>query len=417
MRTFSLCFFGGTWLSLSFTSIDLLNAAGFSAAVLALCIIPILFSRRPSRRFLTAVFALCLGFAYAALYIQQHNQQQLPEALAGQNLLLSGVIRGLPEANDQGYQFLFQLESAILPAAEVDDADDDVIVPALSGLLRLSWYRHFPSQLNSGDRWQLLVRAKPPNGLMNPGSMDYEKWLFAQRIIATGYVRQSAQNQRLGPSRSGYIDRLRQQVQRAIQYHLEDWPEQGLVAALAVAARSDMNVAQWEVLRRTGTSHLMAISGLHIALVAGLGCLPVLVIWWLWPRLYLWLPVRMAAGLSGALAALAYALMAGLTLPTQRALVMVLVLLAGLLWRRNIPFTVVLCWALQAVLLLDPLAALSPGFWLSFAAVLMIFLLTRRDVRRRSKWSVIGIQFGLSLGMIPLTASWFGTVSLVSPLA
>ncbi|MEZ5536191.1 MAG: DNA internalization-related competence protein ComEC/Rec2 [Thiolinea sp.] len=407
MRTFSLCFFGGTLLINGFMFLPSIGSWGWGGIILSVFCAPAVFLLPGQRRWWFALLAVMLGFGYAWLEADTQIRQQLPESLAGKDLLLTGVIRGLPEADSESRRFLFQLETASTEERLVD----------LSGTLRLSWYRHFPPRLNSGERWQLVVRAKPPNGFMNPGGMDYEKWLFAQRIIATGYVRDSGHNRPLGMSSSGYIDHLRQQVQRAIQYHLEGRTEQSIVAALAVAARSDISDQQWEVLRRTGTSHLVAISGLHIALVAGFGFLPVFMIWWLFPRLYLWMPVRIAAGFTGALAALLYALMAGFTLPTQRALVMVLIILAGLLWRRQIPFTVILSWALLAVLLIDPLAAMSPGFWLSFLSVLMIFLLTRRDLRRKHKWGVLSIQLGLSLGMIPLTASLFGSASLVSPLA
>lgn len=373
------------------------------------------FRCRACFRWLAIPAFVALGFLYASFHAYSHIHQQLPEQLAGQDLILTGVVRGLPEADSESRRFMFDIEKAEL-AKPSGDAGNAAPV-GLSGKIRLSWYRHFPPQLNAGERWQLVVRAKPPNGFMNPGGFDYEKWLFSQRIIGTGYIRRSELNQSLGSSWSGAVDHIRQQVQRAIQYHLEERSEKGIIAALAVAERSNITAGQWEVLRRTGTSHLVAVSGLHIALVAGFGFFPVFVIWWLLPRLYLWLPVRIAGGVSGAMAATVYALMAGFTLPTQRALVMVLIILIGLVARRGIPFMVILSWALLAVLLLDPLASLSPGFWLSFLSVLMIFLLTRRDLRRKSKWSVLTIQIGLSLGMIPLTAGLFGSASLVSPLA
>nr|CAA6801789.1 MAG: DNA internalization-related competence protein ComEC/Rec2 [uncultured Thiotrichaceae bacterium] len=366
---------------------------------------------RLNRKLLLASVFITVGFLYAWLHAYLHIAQQLPENLAGKDLILTGVISGLPEAGSESRRFTFEIEKA------EQTVPGETKAVALSGKVKLGWYRHFPQQLNAGERWQLVVRAKPPSGFMNPGGFDYEKWLFAERIIGTGYVRRSELNQPLGNVWSGGVDALRQQVQQAIQYHLEDFPELGVIAALAVADRSAISTEQWEVLRRTGTSHLVAISGLHIALVAGFGFFPVLMAWWLFPRLYLWLPVRIAGGVAGAMAATVYALMAGFTLPTQRALVMVLIILVGLLGRRAIPFASILCWALLAVLLLDPLASLSAGFWLSFLAVLMIFMLTRRDLHRKRKWDVLTIQIGLSLGMIPLTAGFFGSASLVSPLA
>lgn len=363
----------------------------------------------------------CVSLLFCALglcwtYWQADNllQSRIASELEGQDLLVEGYIRGIPAYTEDSLRFVFEVRQAQL--AKNNEA------AALNGKMRIGWYRHFPEGMQAGERWRLMIRAKQPNGSMNPGGFDYEKWLFSQRIIASAYVRKSYENSRLISGEasgltqglSDSVDRIRHSILEAIQQTLAKQPQQSIVAALAVAWRDDISREQWEVLRRTGTSHLVAISGLHIGLVAGAGFLLVWGIWWCFPLLYLYLPVRIAGAVAGAALAMGYALLAGLTLPTQRALLMVLIIMLGLLLRRSIPFTQTLALALLAVLLLDPLAPLSAGFWLSFLSVLMIFLLSQRSIRQRSKWLVITIQLGLSLGMIPLTASLFGSVSLVS---
>ncbi|MEZ5448765.1 MAG: DNA internalization-related competence protein ComEC/Rec2 [Thiolinea sp.] len=139
---------------------------------------------------------------------------------------------------------------------------------------------------------------------------------------------------------------------------------------------------------------------------------------WGWPRVFLWVPAGMLAAGLGAVSATMYALLAGLTLPTQRALTMVLVLLAGLLLRRFWSLSHSLAVALVAVLLLDPLAGLSPGFWLSFGAVALIGLMVGRRLKREGMiTTALRIQLGLALGLLPLTASLFGMAFWVAPLA
>lgn len=340
-----------------------------------------------------------VGSLYALLTAMQIQGSWLPQTWEGVDRLVTGVVADVPENRVGGLSFLL----------DVDDA-------AYQGRLRLAWYADELPDIRAGERWQLLVRGKRPHGFANPGAFDYEQWLFAQRIGGNGYVRESTKNQRLEAVPSLYPGNIRQSVRDAIRQALGDTPAAALIEGLAVAYRADISQDQWDVLRKTGTSHLLAISGLHIGLVAGFGFLPVWLVWRLFPALYLWLPVRIAGGVVGAMLACGYALLAGFGIPVQRALVMVLVLMAGLLLRRQIPFSVTYALALLLVLLIDPLAPLSAGFWLSFAAVaLLAFLAGRR--RRSGKASFLWIQLALSVGMLPLTAGFFGSVSLASPFA
>ncbi|MBU0653960.1 MAG: DNA internalization-related competence protein ComEC/Rec2 [Gammaproteobacteria bacterium] len=402
MRTFSASFFLGVSILLLMPvlpSVVWLAGVGFTCLLMAMA--GWLFRRKATlwAGLPLLVAGIGAGVLYAVLAAMQIQASWLPEAQEGQDLLLAGVIADVPELTDGGLRFLL-------------DADGD----AYQGRLRVAWYADDLPEIRAGERWQLLVRGKRPHGFANPGGFDYEQWLFAQRIGGTGYVRESAENLRLEAVAAFHPDNVRQSLRDAIRQALGDTPAAALVQGLAVAYRADISPQQWDVLRRTGTSHLLAISGLHIGLVAGFGFLPVWLLWRMFPGLYLRMPVRIAGGVAGAVLACLYALLAGFSIPTQRALVMVLVLLAGLLWRRQIPFSVTFALALLLVLLLDPLAPLSAGFWLSFAAVgLLAFLAGRR--RRAGKAAFLWVQLALSVGMLPLTAGFFGSASLVSPLA
>ncbi len=287
--------------------------------------------------------------------------------------------------------------------------DADAPVPRR---LRLSWYGGPP--VHAGEIWRLTVRLKSPRGFHNPGGFDYERWLFAHGIGATGYVRRSDGNRLLEPPRG--IDALRGRLAAAIARSLDDSSLSGLVRALALGARDGISPGQWQVLRRTGTAHLVAISGLHIGLVAGL------LLWTgrrLWLRFGTW---RIDAGTAGAasalLGAVGYAALAGFSLPTQRALIMLAVSLAAWVWRRHASPWQGYSLALIGVCLRDPLAPLGSGFWLSFTAVAWILFVVANRLGPARRWvETLKVQAMLWLGMTPLMIYGFHQIGWTAPLA
>ncbi|MDD5394168.1 MAG: DNA internalization-related competence protein ComEC/Rec2 [Thiothrix sp.] len=402
MRTFSVSFFLGTLLLLVLPRLPEPNVLFLLAvcAVIVLASAWVVIVRRGWRKWpVLALTGVLAGSLYALSVASNVHSSWLPQAQEGEDILLEGVIADLPERREDGLHFLLDADSS-----------------AYTGRLRLGWYEDDAPEMRAGERWQLLVRGKRPNGFSNPNGFDYEQWLFAQRIGGTGYVRKSADNQRLAEAPWWSVDNVRQQVRDAIATALPDASMLGVVQGLAVADTAAVTQDQWEIFRKTGTIHLLAISGLHITMMAGLGLLPVWLVWRLFPNLYLRLPLRVAAGLLGGGLATGYSLLAGFNIPTQRTLAMLLVMVLGLVWRRQIPFSVTLCLALLLVLLLDPLASLSVGFWLSFLSVMLLVLLGGRQ-RKAGKAAVVWVQLLMSLGTIPLAAGFFGMVSLSSPLA
>jgi len=227
--------------------------------------------------------------------------------------------------------------------------------------------------LRPGDRWSLRVRLKRPNGTVNPGGFDREKWLFARGIDATGYVRRELD----GPISTAlgarlHLDRARARLYEEIEVALQGRRFAGVIAALCVGVRSGVTAAQWEVFRRTGTAHLMAISGLHIGLAAGLGALLLGVLARL-PGVSERLPRPIAAALGAALCATAYAGLAGFSLPTSRALIMVGLAVAAVVARRRLALSMLFAATAWSLVLIDPATVLTSGFWLSLGTVGVLF--------------------------------------------
>ncbi len=351
---------------------------------------------------LLAGFLWCLLCAHSVLAVS------LPQNLIGEDILIEGQVASLPVRKTRHVQFEFEVERAW-------SGEKPVVVPAR---IRLNWYRDYPAEFRAGDRWRLQVRLKPPRGFRNPGGFDYEAWLLQHRIRATGYVRHSDQNQLLAMGWAFPLQRLRQAIRSQVGEALGDTPVKGVLLALVIGDRSAITPAQWRTLQRTGTNHLMAISGLHIGLVAGLAFLLGQRLWRYSGRGMLWLPAPKAGAVLALTIAAAYAALAGFSIPTQRALIMVAVVMLALLTSRPVIPTRTLATALLLVLLFDPLAVLAGGFWLSFAAVAIIFYGLSGRLGRLPRWyQGMRVQWWLSVGLFPLVIVLFQRASLISPLA
>ena len=351
---------------------------------------------------------LCAGFLWALLRGHIALDGNLPAELEGRDLVVQGSIVLIPV--DKGYrkQFVFVVESTT-PAQ------------IWTGRTRLSWY-HSKVALQAGQRWRLTIRLKRPRGFMNPGGLDYERWLFQHRIAATGYVRAGGEAVLLEALAGQPITRIRGRILEFIHTVLDQHPQRGTVAALAIGHRQSISTRQWTVLRNTGTNHLMAISGLHIGLVAGGGFFTMLWLWSRSARLCLLLAAPRAAAVAALLAAVFYAGLADFSIPTQRALVMIGMVMVNLIAGRRSAPTTVLAAALLAVLLVDPFSVLSAGFWLSFAAVAVILLAVSGRSPGASQWRGWWWRWGriqaiVAVGLSPLTLGFFSQMSLSAPLA
>ena len=382
-----------------------------------------------------AVFFIAgIGFFGASIAGHALLSGELPRELEGQDVVVEGVIASLPEqassvsteqkGRERQYRERQRARFQFVPESLHWQGESQ----ALPGKLLLSWYQN-PPPLRVGERWRLTVRLKRPHGFMNPGGFDYEAWLFQQGIRAKGYVREARKssglhdpaniNQRMSPAGTGYpVHQLRQQLRERIQVALHDHPLRGIVLALAIGDRQEINQDQWQLLMRTGTNHLVAISGLHVGLVAGFAFFAMRRLWRLSATAVTRWPAAKAGAVAGLLAATVYALLAGFSVPTQRALMMIAVGMLALPLQRHTRPSSLLALALILVLLIDPMAVMAPGFWLSFGAVAVILYGMSGRLAMRSLWWRWGrVQWLVALGLFPALLLLFQKASLVAPLA
>jgi len=363
---------------------------------------------------------LTLGWALWQLSLHQLKPDQISV-----DMTLVVQVSSVPE----------QYESRVSFKAQVVSCESCESVLSVKNL-KLSWYGDSP-KIHAGELWQLVVRLKPPVSLRNPGGFDAVAWMLVEALHASGYVRDGEQAKRLSAGeglthtlfRQASIDRLNDLV-GGTQYL-------GLLQGLTVGLKTHITDTQWDVLRNTGTAHLLAISGLHVGLVAA---------WALWLCRALSMGVtRLIQASSGTslsldsrsfalagsfLAAAAYAALAGFELPTQRAVLMLAVWIIAALRFRFLPPMASLCFAMITVLFINALSLLSAGFWLSFGTVATLFYLHRGHLVQDGdvpvqRWqvpvskaqSLLRTHCLLGVALLPVSAWFFQSGSLVAPIA
>jgi competence protein ComEC len=384
------------------------------------------------RAFIVALIgAALLAFGTSGWRASLRLADALPEALEGQDVIVTGVITNLPQRNASGLRFRFEVESATLQGRPAS-------VPAL---LAVGWYKgqhedaalsEPQAELRAGQRWRFSVRLRQPHGNLNPHGFDYELSLFEQGVRATGYVRDAPPPELLHRAAGYPVERLRQRVRDALEASVPDRRAAGVLAALAVGDQGAIEREDWDLYRNTGIAHLVSISGLHITMFAWLAGGLIGKGWRRSARAALRWPAPLAARWGGLACAGAYAVFSGWGVPSQRTIWMLatvtLLQTLGLRW----PWLLVLLLAAVVVTAIDPWALMQAGFWLSFVAVGLLMASSNReaapvaavasDAGRLRRWATaagaalrndLRTQVIATVGLAPLTLLFFQQLSLV----
>jgi competence protein ComEC len=342
-----------------------------------------------------AVVLLALCWALYNFHLQLASQ--VDPALSGKLVRAKGVIASVPTESNGFVRFQFR-------------ADKEYLSAGLPHTLLVYWYRDWP-ELSVGEYWQLELKIRPPWGRVNFQGADKERWLFAAGIGGLGTVR--AGHRLTGPDSTWFpVQSIRQTVMRRISERVADERQRGVVRALATADRSGISSDDRRLLKVTGTSHLLAISGLHVGLAAAGGM-------WLSRLLLLFLPLSMMGGATllvsvcgGLLSAGAYAALAGLGTPTLRSVLMLFTAMTAVLLCRAIHPLRAWAMSLAVILLINPFAPLGAGLWFSFLAVAALLFVFIPRTGRLNWWKkILMAQSGVVLVLLPVSAAWFYSFS------
>ena len=351
----------------------------------------------PPRRLRLAAMAL-IGLGWGAYHASSSVGQRVHGSCAEAHL--SGRVVELPARQ--------RLASGI-------DMQRFVLAPEqascpLPGRVLLNWFDGEP--VRAGELWRLQVRLKSPRGAANRHATDHDRWFMRSGMAGHGYVLAGERIDDGGRSMSlkARLDAFRERVRdRLRQLPLLNGP---IVAALTLGDASAIADDEVDLYRRTGTLHLLVISGLHVGIVTAVGFL-------------LGRGVGLLTGVApkalGSAVALilagGYVLLAGAGLSLVRAFAMSATAMLALVVGRSTMPTAVIAYALAVVLALDPMAPLATGFWLSFGAVAVLlgFFAPRPRHQGAGSWvrSAVLAQLAIFAVFAPASAVLTG---LVHPL-
>nr|WP_256441452.1 DNA internalization-related competence protein ComEC/Rec2 [Polynucleobacter sp. MWH-Aus1W21] len=402
----------------------------------SLCLSVIYFNHQSTLIKKIAIIGLlfAMGFVWNARYAESRLKNILALELEGKELNLEGRVAALPQSNSSGAKFAFEVDRASVGKELLEHSPRRIY---------LSWQPAWRNpqaipDIVPGQRWRFKSKLKRPYGSLNPYTFDFERWSFHQDFGASGSVRTAElllDKDIAWTEIELRMELMRWHLRKKIQSMLPDDARYvGVLIALVMGDQNAIDQDDWQVFNATGIGHLISISGLHVTMLAGVGASIAAFIWRrrTWPLIA---PVSKVAAISGFVTAFIYAWLAGFQIPAQRTMYMVGVVAFALWTGRNPRSFDIWWWALAFVLLIDPMAPYTPGFWLSFGAVAAILyamgdssgllgIPTGKELQVHWSFRAIQalreacrVQAVVTLALLPLTLYWFYQVSVVSPLA
>ncbi len=345
--------------------------------------------------------------------------ESVPLLNGRQDVQIDGLISDWPNSDDDVVSVVVTVKAWRPLPPKGESAD---LWQSGGGKVKLAWYRTGSERRpKAGERWLFNARIKVPHGYANPGGRDPDLWNWRDRLWGVGYVRtwQGQQASMISASPWWHWVGWRQTWREALWKSDARASAKPWLSALWVGDQSMLDPADWHVLRVTGTAHLVSISGLHLTVWASIASALMGLIWnglaYLRPRWAMAVPRPWVVFFGTLILAGGYAALAGWAVPVQRALCMLIGAMSLRLLAADWPKGTVWLWVACLVLTWDPWAALQAGFWLSFVAVGVLFILPKGN---DAGWysnvlDVLKRQFQLSLALAPLSAWWFGQISWV----
>ena len=423
-RLFCLAFVAGAALTQTLAA---LPSAGQRWGLLGLCALAAAGLRRCADARAKAGAALALGLCAGLLNAGMQAQGRLGDALADAHhdavSRLALRIAELPGGDARGQRFVAELAG---PAA-----------PGIPSRIQVAWHAAPGAQaglplLMPGQVWRMALVLRRPHGLLNPAGPDVEGRYFARGVRAVGTVRGHPRllADRPWATPGVAIERARHHVREGLRAALGGHRYAPVLIALAIGDQAGVAREDWRLFNRSGITHLVSISGMHVTSIAGIAGVLVAAAWrrarWRGAGLAERMPARVAGGAAAAVVALLYCLLAGWGVPARRTFFMLSVVLAASASRLPVSADRVLAGAAAAVAALDPWAPMAPGFWLSFGAVAVLLRIADApfdpEAGWRARWAALlaqatRLQLTVTLGLTPLLAFLVYQVSLGSPLA
>lgn len=342
--------------------------------------------------------ALIAGVAYAMLSGSVALSKRLDVAHSGQTIEVVVEVAGLPVYEHDQWQF----QGEVIHASGFESLQGERI--------KLAWYKT-SARLQPGDVWRFTALLRVPNGVQNPGGFDAERRALEQSIVAQGYVKRDAQFLFAKPGLDRWRNGLSMQIGKALGL-----PQARFVQALALGDTRGLSDADWERLRQTGITHLIAISGFHVGIVALFAAWVMHAFYCLWPRVGLVLPRPLGIALISIIAAVGYTAIAGFAIATVRTAWMIALFMAARLCYRSLTVLHAVALSMVLMLLWDPFCVLNAGFWLSFSGVLLLATGMPSDSKKGWFWPFIKAQYVVSIGLFPITVLFFGQTTVIGPL-
>jgi len=390
----------------------------------AFLIVSIVFSFNNKNHFNIPYLACGLIWSVATVFFWDHVDKKLVNSPV--KVRLTGSVCGIP--NNPGANSEQKTYSQIRFEFCVDSIEDSKVSVFSTNRVIASWRNYSGNPLpvvKSGQTWSFEGKLKPVHGRSNPGNFDFERWMVSNGIAGTFSIKQGEQLEssmtlanRYREFRQNLYDKIVKTASSKSSTNNEAESNLGLVLAISMGEKNLINEGQWKAFKETGTSHLLAISGLHIGIAALWSYWLVSFFWRLSNRLCLALPAQTAGQFASLLGALTLLFASGIGLPALRATLMLSLFIVSRLYYTSMSLSRVLGITVFLVSITSPLSILSASFWLSFFAVFVISIVVNRQYHEMNKLMAwFKVNWFLYLLLIPVTLLFFGYFNIASIVA